>query len=105
MSTIAAPASLDIPPVEQPLDVSAFVADPCALLDESQRHELRLPAAGQGDDTGSATCDLHEDPEHKDSSNYLRIVIFSEDGLVDQYAQCGTLDCSEWTTGNITAIR
>ena len=99
--TTAAPASLDIPPVESPLEVTAFVADPCALLDESQRHELGLPAAGQGDDTGSTTCDLHADPERKDSSNYLRLVIFGEDGLADQYAQCGTLDCSQWTTDNI----
>lgn len=100
-STITAPASLEIPPVAQPLDVRAFVADPCALLDESQRQELGLPAAGQGDDTGSGTCDLHADSEQKDSSNYLRLVVFGDGGLTDQYAQCGTLNCSQWTTDNI----
>lgn len=100
-STTAAPASLEIPPVTQPLDVSAFVADPCALLDDSQRHELGLPAAGQGDDTGSNTCDLHADPEHKDPSNYLRLVVFGDGGLADQYAQCGTLNCSRWTSDYI----
>ena len=47
-----------------------------ALLDESQRRELGLPAAGQGDDTGSTTCDLHTDPERKDSSNYGSCKLF-----------------------------
>jgi hypothetical protein len=100
-STTAPPTSLDIPPVAQPLDVSTFAADPCALLDESQRQELGLPAASKEDDTGSSTGDLHADPESKDPSNYLRLVIFADGGLADQYAQCGTLDCSQWTTDTI----
>lgn len=99
--TTGAPASLNIPPVAQPLDVSAFVADPCALLDDSQRDELDLPAAGQGEDTSGSTCDLHADPVHEDPSNYLRLVVFDDGGLADQYAQCGTLDCSQWTVDDI----
>ena len=51
------PAPLEIPPVTDPLDVSAFVADPCALLDEAQRADLGLPEAVEG----SASCDLHAD--------------------------------------------
>lgn len=81
--------------------MSAFVADLCALLDESQRQELGLPAVGQGDDTGSGTCDLHADPEREDSSNYLRLVVIGEGGLADQHAQCGTLDCPQWTIDNV----
>lgn len=100
-STAATPASPDIPPVAQPLEVSAFAADSCALLDESQRRELGLPAAGPGEGTSDSTCDLHADPEHKDTSNYLRLVVFDDRGLADQYAQCGTLDCSQWTTDTI----
>jgi hypothetical protein len=90
-----------IPPVVHPLEVSGFAADPCALLGESQRHELGLPAAGRGSDAGSSTCDLHADPARKDSSNYLRLVVFEGAGLADQYKQCGTLDCSQWTIDDI----
>lgn len=96
-----APSSLVVPPVAQPLDVRAFVSDPCALLDDSQRRELGLPAASNGDDSGDSTCDLHVDPERKDPSNYLRLVVFADGGLADQYAQCGTLDCSRWTTDGV----
>lgn len=96
-STVAAPHSLEIPAVARPLDVSAVSNDPCALLDESQRRELGLPAVGEPGDTSDSTCDLYVDAGHKDESNYLRLVVFDEGGLDDQYKQCGTLDCSQWT--------
>ena len=100
-STVAQPPSLEIPAIARPLDVSAVSADPCALLDESQRHELGLPAVGQRGDTSDSTCDLYVDAGHKDESNYLRLVIFGDGGLDDQYKQCGTLDCSQWTVETI----
>jgi hypothetical protein len=27
--------------------------------------------------------------------------VIGDGGLADQYAQCGTLDCSQWTTDNV----
>lgn len=88
--------SLVIPEVGRPLEVGA---DACALLDEGQRRELGLPGVVRGD--GDGTCDLHRDARRPDESDYLRIVVFAEGGLADQYAQCGTLDCSRWTTDSI----
>ncbi|OLF11170.1 hypothetical protein BLA60_14400 [Actinophytocola xinjiangensis] len=88
--------SLVIPEVGRPLEVGA---DACALLDERQRRELGLPGVVRGD--GDGTCDLHRDAQRPDESDYLRIVVFAEGGLADQYAQCGTLDCSRWTTDSI----
>jgi hypothetical protein len=85
--------SVEVPPVERPLDVRAFVDDPCALLGESQRRELGLPTTQARD----ATCDLRADAEAEGASTYLRLVVFGDVGLADQYAQCGTVDCAQWS--------
>jgi hypothetical protein len=89
---------LTIPPVVRPLDVSAFAADSCGLLDDSQRAELGLTTVRRQDDTSGNACDLDTDD---DRTSYLRLVVFDTGGLADQYAQCGTLDCSLWTTDTI----
>lgn len=82
-------------PVARPLDVSAFTADSCGLLDDSQRSELGLTTVRRQD--GNA-CDLDTDD---DPMSYLRLVVFGTGGIADQYAQCDTLDCSQWTTDAI----
>jgi hypothetical protein len=93
------PPSLTIPPVTRPLDVSAFAADSCGLLDDSQRGELGLTTVRrQEEDTSGNACDLDTDDN---PTSYLRLVVFDTGGLADQYAQCETLDCSQWTTDTI----
>ncbi|OLF14740.1 DUF3558 domain-containing protein [Actinophytocola xanthii] len=89
--------SVEVPPVARPLDVGTFVGDPCALLDEFQRRELGLPRT----QAREATCDLRADGETADSSTYLRLVIFEDVGLTGQYAQCGTVDCSQWSVDQV----
>ncbi|WP_460399223.1 DUF3558 domain-containing protein [Actinophytocola sediminis] len=100
-TTIPAPASLEIPPVAQPLDVSPFAADPCALLDDSQRRELGLPTPVPEYFPDYKICYLHVDTERTDPLNFLQLVVFGDEGLADQYAKCNTLDCSQWTTDSV----
>jgi hypothetical protein len=92
------PPSSTIPPVARPLDVSAFAADSCGLLDDSQRGELGLTTVRRQDGTSGNACDLDTDG---DPMSYLRLVVFDTGRLADQYAQCETLDCSQWTTDAI----
>jgi hypothetical protein len=103
-ATPTAPAkpSLDVPPVSKPLDVAAFADDPCALLDESQRAALGRPDAVAPKDNSSTLCDLHADAAHRDPVNYLRVGVYPEGGLASLPGQCGTLDCSRWTTDTIS---
>jgi hypothetical protein len=92
------PPSLTIPPVTRPLDVTAFAADSCGLLSDSQRGELGLTTVRRQEDKSGNACDLDTDD---DPTSYLRLVVFDAGGLADQYAQCETLDCSQWTTDTI----
>jgi hypothetical protein len=92
------PPSLTIPPVTRPLDVTAFAADSCGLLSDSQRGELRLTTVRRQEDKNGNACDLDTDDN---PTSYLRLVVFDAGGLADQYAQCETLDCSQWTTDTI----
>jgi Protein of unknown function (DUF3558) len=92
------PPPLTIPPVARPLNVSAFAADSCGLLDAPQRSELGLTTVRRQDGASDNACDLDTDD---DPTSYLRLVVFDTGGLADQYAQCDTLDCSQWTTDTI----
>lgn len=98
------PADLTIPRVRDPLEVSKFANNPCALVGPAERAEIGLPDTVYDAEENSARCDLQVDGDKPDPVHYQRIVVMQDGGLRDAYAQCGvikSLDCSQWTVGDV----
>lgn len=90
----------DIPAISKPLDIKAFVADPCGLLPEADRTELGLPTATKD----SASCSLHTGPMGAKPLEFLRIQVMDDRGLTDIQAQCGTsasARCDGWSVDSV----
>jgi Protein of unknown function (DUF3558) len=49
--------TVQVPPVDTPLDASAFEADPCASLTDTQRRHLMLDSGTPGRVADGVTCD------------------------------------------------
>jgi hypothetical protein len=96
--------TLDIPAVANPLDVKGFIADPCALLTESDRAELGLPTAEKDGTAGRVACDLHTGAAGQKPLDYLRVQIMTTRGLAGLSAQCGTsaaARCDGWVVDSV----
>lgn len=102
--TRTAPATrpdLTVPKVAAPLDPGPRSADPCALVPETTRTAIGLPAAMRTDVSGQTACDLAADTSTPKPLRFLRIQVIAGRGLADYTAQCGSANCDTWSMGEV----
>jgi hypothetical protein len=96
-------ASLAVPAVSNPLDVSRFRDAPCELISEQQAGELRMPFAKEERTGSRVVCTWRADRNDPNPLEALSIRFQTGSGLAAIAQQCkGRTECDSWTVDEVS---